>query len=158
MNNLYKKNNLGILIILFMIWIFVSCAHHTKYLHSSIKNNFLKKLNSALDFKKPIQRNKFPINKIVRNLHFFPINGERFQLSELKAMKAIVVIMREKNCPISEKYGLRLVQLEKKYSKKGIKFIYNYVGQQQRKINAEADLKKFRFTGSYSLLRKNYLK
>ena len=57
--------------------------------------------------------------------------------------------MREKDCPISEKYGFRIAQLEKKYSKEGILFIYNYVGQIRAKESSESDLKKFGFTGPY---------
>ena len=57
--------------------------------------------------------------------------------------------MREKECPISEKYSLRLLHLEERYSKKGIKFIYNYVGQIKPEENAREDLRKFSFKGSY---------
>lgn len=88
-------------------------------------------------------------NQIIGDLSFFPINGHRFRLSELKDKKAIVIVMRERNCPISEKYGPRLVHLEKQFSNKGIKFIYNYVGQIKAEENALKDLKKFGFKGSY---------
>ena len=78
----------------------------------------------VLEFKaKPV------LNTIIRDLNFFPNNGERFRLSELENKKAVVIIMRERDCPISEKYGPRLARLEKKYSPLGIQFIYNYVGQ-----------------------------
>ena len=77
------------------------------------------------------------------------MNGQRFRLSELKDIKAIVIVMREKDCPISEKYGPRLVRFEKKYSQKGILFIYNYVGQVRTENSARSDLKRFGFKGSY---------
>ena len=96
-----------------------------------------------------IQDREIILNKTVKDLNFFPINGLRFRLSEIKETKAIVIFMREKDCPISEKYGPRIAQLEKKYSQKGIRFIYNYVGQIKVKENAEMDLKKFRFTEPY---------
>ncbi len=92
---------------------------------------------------------KSPLNKVIRDLSFFPINDYRFRLSELKDIKAIVFVMREKDCPISEKYGVRLTQLEEKYSKQGIKFIYVYVGQVDIQESAKSDLEKFGFKGAY---------
>ena len=88
-------------------------------------------------------------NQIVDDLSFFPINGSRFRLSELKNIKAIVIAMREKSCPLSEKYGPRLLSLEKEYSEKGVQFIYNYVGRAKAEQNAGKDLKKFNFKGPY---------
>ena len=89
------------------------------------------------------------INQIITDLSFFPVNGSRFRLSELEDVKAIVIVMREKDCPISEKYGPRLARLEQKYSGKGIFFIYNYVGQVKKKESAKNDLKNFGFKGPY---------
>lgn len=89
------------------------------------------------------------LNTSIRDLPFFPINGSRFRLSELKNVKAIVIIMRERDCPISEKYGPRIARLEKKYSNLGIKFIYNYVGQLKPIENGKKDLKRFNFKESY---------
>ncbi len=89
------------------------------------------------------------LNQIIRDLSFFPINDSRFRLSELKDIKAIVFVMREKDCPISEKYGPRWARLEKEYSKKGVKFIFNYVGQVRTEQSAKEDLERFGFKGSY---------
>ena len=57
--------------------------------------------------------------------------------------------MRERDCPISEKYGPRLALLEKDYSKKGIQFIFVYVGQLRSDQNAKKDLEKFKFKSPY---------
>lgn len=89
------------------------------------------------------------LNQVIDDLSFFPINGERFRLSELKGIKAIVIVMREKDCPISEKYGPRIARIEKQHSSRGIKFIFNYVGQVRQDWSAKEDLKRFKFTGSY---------
>ncbi|MDE0092287.1 MAG: redoxin domain-containing protein, partial [Oligoflexia bacterium] len=91
----------------------------------------------------------FFLNKITDDLSFFPINGSRFRLSELKNVKAVVIAMRDKNCLASKKYSSYLSHLEKEYSKKGVKFIYNYVGQAKSEKRAEEDLKEFNFGGSY---------
>ncbi len=89
------------------------------------------------------------LNTIIKDIPFFPLNGLRFRMSELKNIKAIVFVMREKDCPISEKYGARLTQLEKQYSKQGIKFVYIYVGQVNRLESAKSDLEKFGFKSPY---------
>ena len=96
-----------------------------------------------------IQNTKKVLNTVLRDLPFFPVNGERFRLSELKDKKAFVIVMRERDCPISEKYGPRLVKLEEKYSKQGVQFIYNYVGQLKPIENGKKDLKRHGFKSPY---------
>lgn len=91
------------------------------------------------------------LNRVIEDLSFSPINGSKFQLSELKQPKAIVIVMREKDCPISEKYGPRLARLEKEYSNKGIEFIYNYVGQVRREESARKDLENMGFKEPYAI-------
>ena len=124
-----------------MIFSFVSCVHYAK------------RHNDHLGHSSVIQgEEESPpslLKQIIRDLNFSPLNGQRFRLSELKDIKAIVIVMREKDCPISEKYGPRLVRFEKKYSQKGILFIYNYVGQVRTENSARSDLKRFGFKGSY---------
>ena len=93
----------------------------------------------------------------IKDISFFPVNGESFHLSDLKDIKAVVIVMREKDCPISEKYGPRLLSLEERYSDKGVKFIYNYVGQVETWKMARKDLDKFQFKGSYFIDRNHKL-
>ena len=90
-----------------------------------------------------------PLSEGIRDLKLFPINALRFRLSELENTKTIIVFMRDMGCPLSEKYGSLMAYLEEKYSKKGVLFIYNYVGQISPKENAREDLKKFGFKGPY---------
>lgn len=89
------------------------------------------------------------LGQILPDLPFFPINGSRFRLSELKNIKAIVIVMREKNCPISGKYGHQITHIEKEYTPKGVQFIYNYVGTTRSDQNAQEDLERFKFKGPY---------
>ena len=124
-------------IFFFLMFFVISCVH---YLTRPSHHNFFSR-NSKIE--------KTVLNTVIRDLPFFPINSSRFRLSELEKVKAIVIIMREADCPISEKYGPRLAHLEKKYSKLGVKFIYNYVGQLKPLENGEKDLKRFGFKGAY---------
>ncbi|MCZ0932862.1 MAG: redoxin family protein [Oligoflexia bacterium] len=96
-----------------------------------------------------LEESQSVINKQIRDITFWPLNGLSFRLSELKERKAFVIVMREKDCPISEKYGGRLKAMEEEYSKKGIQFIYVYVGQVRVHEMARADLKSFGFKSFY---------
>lgn len=123
----------SIFVIVFSFWGLgtFSCKHYTK-------KNFRHE-----------HEKKILVNKPIKDLALFPINAPRFRLSELENRKAIVFFMRDRNCRLSEKYGHFISQLEKKYLKKGILFVYNYVGRTNPKENSKRDLKKFHFKGPY---------
>ena len=125
-----------------ILFITVSCIHYTNKHKDHHSYSFSNQKGEV---------GKSSFNQVVRDLSFFPINGLRFRLSELKDIKAIVFVMREKDCPISEKYGVRLTEIEKEYSNQGVKFIYVYVGQVKVQESAKADLEKFGFKGAYVL-------
>ena len=148
MSVLHKKIIKGMVIFL-MIGIFISCTHFLDQNSSSIQ---------AILFPYSKRTNKITsnstLNKVIKDLSFFPVNGNRFRLSELETMKAIVIIMREKNCPISKRYGSLLAFLEEKYSKKGVKFIYIYTGRVKQEKSAKEDLNRFGFKGPYIIDRK----
>lgn len=132
--------------IIFSIFFLFSCTHYMKKNMSHSNYSFVYEDNELSS-----------LNRIIRDLSFFPINRLRFRFSELENIKAIVIFMREKDCPISEKYGPRIARFERKYSKKGIKFIYNYVGQVKRIESAKNDLKKFGFKAPYVIDSKKTL-
>ena len=89
------------------------------------------------------------LNRVIEDLNFSPVNGPGFRLSDLRDMKAVVIAMRERDCPISEKYSPRLRRLEKEFAAKGVRFIFNYVGQVRPKKDGAADLKDHGFKGAY---------
>lgn len=94
-----------------------------------------------------------PTNKqpqTVRDLNLFPINGPLFNLSDLNG--AVVFVMRSNECPLSEKQDWPL--MEKKYSPKGVHFIYNYVGPIKKEESGKKDLAKFGFKGPYLIDKK----
>ena len=93
------------------------------------------------------------LNSVIPDLSIESISGKKFRLSDLKDFKALVIVMREKDCPISEKYSLRIKRADEKYSKLGgIKFIYNYVGQVRPFIDGREDLKRHGFKGTYYII------
>jgi hypothetical protein len=77
------------------------------------------------------------------------LTGGRSVLSRLAGKSGTVVIAREAGCPISERYGPRIKELERVYQKAGFEFIYLYVGQIDVAKSAKSDRKKFSFEGPY---------
>lgn len=125
------------LIILCAVAYNISCIHYDKTQFHSVPRL------------KQSAKSHTTLNNTIRDLHLFPINSLRFRLSELKNIKAIVIFMRDKNCFLSEKYGHHIAYAEKSYSKKGVQFIYNYVGKANPTENAKKDLNRFGFKGPY---------
>ena len=111
-----------------------SCVHYISNYHGNMLSGTFKKVS---------------MKKAIRDIIFFPTNGERFRLSELKDKKAVVLIMRDRGCPTSGKYGPHLARLETQYSKLGIQFIYIYVGQLDSLSHGKKDLKEFNFKAPY---------
>ena len=125
--------------LVFYMGISVSCSHRIQLINAPFNKNrgYIHEEERSI------------LGRTVKDLSFFPMNGFRFRLSELNGTKAIVIFMRDRNCPRAEKYGSAITNLERQYSKKGIRFIYIYTGDQSPKENAEIDLKKFGFKEPY---------
>ena len=131
---------------LFAVPFLWSCAHRGMSHHSMNHDHSAHAHHAAENTEK-----KSVLNTVIEDRVFSPLNAEKFKLSDFKNKKAIVFVMREQDCPISEKYGPRLARIEKAYSAKGVQFIYNYVGQVRKKITSRSDLKRFNFKGPYVL-------
>ena len=125
MSFFYKSFFLSLVFFLFGI---ISCIHSKREVYIK-KRSFL--------------------NQVIRDVPFFPFNEERFRLSELRDTKATVIAMRDVACPASKQLGTTLARLEENSRKKGVKFIYNYVGRDNMEKNSLEDLKQFGFKGAY---------
>ncbi|NUM70368.1 MAG: thioredoxin family protein [Ignavibacteriaceae bacterium] len=105
----------------------------------------LSNLSQASDLKTGRQ-NDDP--KKVENFSLPDINGKTHSLSEYSGSKAIVLMFISTECPVSNAYNDRMVQLTKDYKDKGITFI----GINSNKAESVADIKqhaadhKFDFT------------
>ena len=121
---------------LFTMPFVLSCAHHGKHSHSMAHDHH------SAHHARGAEEGKSVLNTVIEDRVFSPLNAEKFKLSDFKNKKAIVIVMREQDCPISEKYGPRLARIEKTYSTKGVQFIYNYVGQVRKKITSRSDLQE----------------
>lgn len=77
------------------------------------------------------------------------LNGGVTTLKRLVGEKGLVIVARESGCPISEKYGPKLSELEKYWTPKGVPFVFVYYGTRKIPESASLDQKKFGFQGHY---------
>ncbi len=59
----------------------------------------------------------------VENFKLKDYNGKEFQLSDFKESRAIVIMFIATQCPISNAYNSRMVELYNDYKEKGVSFI-----------------------------------
>lgn len=95
----------------------------------------LSNLSRASDLKISTQ-NDDP--KKVENFSLPDVNGKIHSLSEYSGSKAIVLMFISTECPVSNAYNDRMVQLTKDYKDKGITFI----GINSNKAESVADIKQ----------------
>src|SRR5262245_39786762 len=77
------------------------------------------------------------------------LRGETVRLSQLADRKALVIAVRDVSCPVSQKYGPRLAELEREYSSRGVEFVLLDLNRQDGRGQIEAEIRRFRFTGRY---------
>jgi peroxiredoxin len=61
--------------------------------------------------------------KKVGNFTLEDCNGVKHSLTDYKSSKAIVLMFIATQCPVSNSYNTRMVQLQKDYSQKGVSFV-----------------------------------
>ncbi|MAB79142.1 MAG: redoxin [Planctomycetes bacterium] len=64
------------------------------------------------------------IGKLVADLEFKEIDGSRGRLSDHADRKALVIVMRQIGCPVSDRYGPRIARLEEEFSGRGVDFMF----------------------------------
>ncbi len=52
------------------------------------------------------------------------VNGREAVLSQLAGKRGAIIVMRDAECPVSQRYAPRLAELEKEYTAQGFKFVY----------------------------------
>ena len=76
------------------------------------------------------------------------INGQPISMEEaLHSSKAVVVIARDNHCPISQKYGPIIKDIERVYKGKNILFLFLNVNPAQYNQKALEDHRRFKFQG-----------
>jgi len=77
------------------------------------------------------------------------VNGKAARLSELAASKAVVIAVRDVSCPVSQKYGPRLAELEREFAARGVEVVLLNLNKQDTREQIQAEIARFGFTGRY---------
>ncbi|HUH13745.1 MAG TPA: redoxin domain-containing protein, partial [Longimicrobiales bacterium] len=92
----------------------------------------------------------FAPGELVSDFRWKAVDGRRGRLSAmLRENRAVVVVMRTVECPVSQRYGHRLAALEEAYAGQGVAFLYLDVSPQDTEEMIHADAGKFGFAGPY---------
>ncbi len=93
----------------------------------------------------------FEVGELVADISFRDIEGKRGSLTSLlDGKRALVVVMRTAECPVSRRYGHRLAELEKAYGERGVAFAYLNISQ-DTKEKVREDIETFGFEAPYIL-------
>ena len=74
------------------------------------------------------------------------VDGKKATLSALSGAVGAVIVVRDAECPVTQRYSPRLVELEKEFGPKGYTFTYVDVTPHSR-ADAKADAAKYQLTG-----------
>lgn len=92
----------------------------------------------------------FAPGELVSDFRWKAVDGRRGRLSAmLREHRAVVVVMRTVECPVSQRYGHRLAELEEAYAAQGVAFLFLDVSPQDTPEMIVGDAAKFGFAGPY---------
>jgi mono/diheme cytochrome c family protein len=90
------------------------------------------------------------IGKWVPDLAFEDYLGQPGRLSDYADRRALVVVVRQIGCPVSDRYGARLARLEREYADRGVSFLFvnmdKYLEDEEVR---EGELEPYGMTGRY---------
>ena len=73
----------------------------------------------------PLLASEWGVGRWVPDLDFSPESGSRFRLaSKFRKARAVVIAVSSTSCAVSGRYGPTLAALEKKYTQRGVQFIW----------------------------------
>src|SRR5687767_10565925 len=64
------------------------------------------------------------VGRLMADLEFTPVTGNKFRLSTLKTAPAVVIAFTSTTCPVTKRYAPTLAAMEKQYATRGVKFIF----------------------------------
>ena len=82
----------------------------------------------------------------VADVSITDVNGKRSTLAGLTGTSGAVLVIRDAECPVTQRYSPRLAELEKEFGPKGYNFAYVDVTPHSR-AEAKADAEKYGLTG-----------
>ena len=91
------------------------------------------------------------VGKLIANVEFIDIGGNRKDLAEIMGDSGLVVVMRDVFCPVSRKYGTRLGHIEDEYRDKGFGFLYVNVNKADTLEVVKDEIDAYGFEAPYVL-------
>jgi mono/diheme cytochrome c family protein len=85
----------------------------------------------------------------VFDFEFTDVDGATSWLSELREHEAVVVVMRDTGCPVSQKYGPRIARMEEEYGARGVAFVYLNVNAADTPEAVRAEIERLGLRGRY---------
>ena len=88
--------------------------------------------------------------ELLEDFRFRDIEGERGRLADmLDEGGAVVIIMRDVDCPVAKRYGPELARLEREYGERGVRFLYLNANPQTDEAAAREEMERYGLTGRY---------
>ncbi|MFZ6769386.1 redoxin domain-containing protein [Undibacterium sp. Di26W] len=66
----------------------------------------------------------YRVGERLADVKFKDVNGREGVLSQLAGTRGAVIVMRDAECPVSQRYAPRLAEFEKEYTSQGFNFVY----------------------------------
>lgn len=78
----------------------------------------------AAEGPKLVEAETLGIGRLVPDLEFSPVAGQKFRLGDLRSAPAVVIAFTSVSCPVTKRYAPTLAALEREFSARGVKFLF----------------------------------
>jgi mono/diheme cytochrome c family protein len=85
----------------------------------------------------------------VVDFRYTDIDGKDGWLSRLHGPEAIVVVMRDSGCPVSQRYGHEIRRIEAEYAQRAVAFLYLNVNGAETESSIREEIERFGLAGTY---------
>ena len=89
------------------------------------------------------------IGRLIPNLAFTDIQGNKHQLSDFSDRQAIVIALTGTGCPLCLKYAPTLAAIEKQYDSQNVAFVFINPNESERGERIDQAMKTHQFAGPY---------
>lgn len=98
----------------------------------------------------PLHAGDWRIGEQIEDLPFVDAKGATGRLSDF-AGAPVVIALRDAGCPVSERQGLRLAEIEREFAVRGVAFLFVNTRPEGGAAEAALDVERYGFTGRYLL-------
>ena len=105
--------------------------------------------DSVREGPRPIKPSANGVGRQIPNLKFTDISGTQHQLSDFAKHQAVVIAMTGTGCPLCLKYAPSLAELERKYSRENVAFIFINPNESEKLGEIREAIGQHGFAGPY---------